>query len=300
MLHDERLRSTPVTDHDHERALAGACLLDDAIARLVLAEVEVHEFTDLTARLVLWAIMHGFEASVGSSRRALVTTRRLGRKTVTEGENPMRPSPSTTPSHWYSVAVREPFRDLGLATIAYGAIWGAFGYGAVRVSPNVSYEFWFGVAALACATLLTTAGVAAWFFRPGRAGLIVGGPAVLSGAVYLVGTGLTNRKLLFTPFSILVASMVVLLVRLAIAAAKREQADTLGEPTPYQAPGTEGPPLPSWKAPLMGAFYGGVFGIFAGVKSNNTSLGIGIGTAMGLLAGVILGIRDRARGRNGE
>lgn len=63
MLHDGRLRSTAVIDRDYERALAGAAILDDKVARMLLTELDEQAFTDPTARLALWAVRRGLDAA---------------------------------------------------------------------------------------------------------------------------------------------------------------------------------------------------------------------------------------------
>ena len=63
MLHDGRLRSMAVIDRDHERALAGACMIDDRVARMLLAELDEQAFLDPTARLAMWAVRRGLEAA---------------------------------------------------------------------------------------------------------------------------------------------------------------------------------------------------------------------------------------------
>ena len=62
MLHDERLRSTAVIDRGLERALAGAAILDDTVASMLLTELDEQGFTDPTVRLALWAMRRGLEA----------------------------------------------------------------------------------------------------------------------------------------------------------------------------------------------------------------------------------------------
>ena len=62
MLHDGRRRSRTVIDREHERALAGAAILDDQVARMLLTEFDEQAFTVPTARLALWAVRRGLEA----------------------------------------------------------------------------------------------------------------------------------------------------------------------------------------------------------------------------------------------
>ena len=50
-------------DRNHERALAGAAILDDKVARMLLTELDEQAFTDPTARLALWAVRRGLEAT---------------------------------------------------------------------------------------------------------------------------------------------------------------------------------------------------------------------------------------------
>jgi hypothetical protein len=52
-----------MTRTDREQALAGAAILDDELARLVLTEIELDEITDQTARLAMWAVHRGLEAA---------------------------------------------------------------------------------------------------------------------------------------------------------------------------------------------------------------------------------------------
>lgn len=46
---------------DEERALVGAALLDEAIARLLFSELRDHELLDPTARLACWALRRAYE-----------------------------------------------------------------------------------------------------------------------------------------------------------------------------------------------------------------------------------------------
>ena len=45
-----------------ERALAGACMIDQCVARMLLTELDEQAFTDPTARLAMWAVRRGLEA----------------------------------------------------------------------------------------------------------------------------------------------------------------------------------------------------------------------------------------------
>lgn len=51
-----------MTPPEHERALAGAAILDLAIARLLLTELDERDFGDPTARLVLQVLREGLRA----------------------------------------------------------------------------------------------------------------------------------------------------------------------------------------------------------------------------------------------
>lgn len=46
---------------EQERALVGAALLDEAVARLLLTELREHELIDPTARLTWWALRRSYE-----------------------------------------------------------------------------------------------------------------------------------------------------------------------------------------------------------------------------------------------
>ncbi|MCW8138511.1 MAG: hypothetical protein KIT58_06370 [Planctomycetota bacterium] len=46
-----------------ERALAGAAILDDKVARMLLSELDLETIADPTARLALWAVRRGLEAA---------------------------------------------------------------------------------------------------------------------------------------------------------------------------------------------------------------------------------------------
>jgi hypothetical protein len=194
------------------------------------------------------------------------------------------------------VSERDPFRDLGLATIAYGAIWGAFGQAAVRLHPRDSGAFGVGVAALVCGALLVAGGIVAWRRRSAHAAWIVGSPAALGVLVYVIGTWLTNRSLLLSRFSILFAAATAMIVGLAVTAGRL--VDGAAPSAPYVPPGAEGPRLPAWKAPLMGAFYGAVFGL-AGASQARDRRALAVFTAggagLGLLAGCVVALRDRWR-----
>lgn len=52
-----------VIDREHERALAGAAILDEQVARMLLTELDEQAFTDPTARLALWAVRRGLVAA---------------------------------------------------------------------------------------------------------------------------------------------------------------------------------------------------------------------------------------------
>ncbi len=61
MRHDARLRSMAMIEQ--EQALAGACMIDDQVARMLLTELDEQAFTDPTARLAMWAVGRGLEAT---------------------------------------------------------------------------------------------------------------------------------------------------------------------------------------------------------------------------------------------